>query len=534
MRLAWLLFGIVACVLLIACADAAGLLMARADERQREVAIRQAIGASRWRIARQLLVESLLISGLGAALGLVFALWLSDVLAALAPPGFVLPPETASPVGGARVLVFTVGAAALTGLLFGMAPALRGSKVDLISALKSEIRFVRTIGGRFRMRYAFVVFQVALSTILLVGSALLLRTLWNAYHVDPGFDAAHMLVGSVDVAKQGYDEERGALVYERILDEVRAIPGVRSAAIGRSVPVQESGMISSVEIEGLELPSDEVADLNPVGVGYFSTIGVSVLKGRAFDASDVEDGPPVTVVNQAFADKYWPGQDPIGKRVMSLGGKTGAEVVGVVANHKTRSVREEPQPVMYACAAQFYMPRMTIVLRTESDPAAAAGELRAAVSRVDPEMPLFGIRTGEERFGLVLAQERVVAGLLVTFAGIAVLLAASGFYALFSFLMRLRTREFAIRMALGASRGDLIGAVVGRSATFAALGVGAGLVAAFLLAGVLSELLFGVAPLDPASFAAAALLLLAVPTVASYMPARRAARVDPAKALRHE
>lgn len=533
-RIAWLLFGIVACVLLIACADAAGLLMARADERQREVAIRQAIGASRWRIARQLLVESLLISGLAAALGLVFAMWLSDVLATLAPPGFVLPPETASPVGGARVLAFTATAAALTGILFGMAPALRGSKVNLISALKSEVRFVTTLGGRFRMRYTFVVFQVALSAILLVGSALLLRTLWNAYHVDPGFDAAHLLVGSVDVAKQGYDEERGAQIYERVLEEARAIPGVRSASLGRSVPVQTSGMISSVEIDGLELPSDEVADLNPVGPNYFSTLGVAVLRGRTFDASDVKDGPPVTVINQAFADRYWTGQDPVGKRIKSLGGETGAEVVGVVANYKTRSLREEPQPVMYACAAQFYMPRMAVVLRTDGDPATIAGELRAAVSRVDPEMPLFGVRTGEERLGLVLAQERVVAGLLVTFAGIALLLAASGFYALFSFLMRLRTREFAIRIALGAARRDLIGSVVARSAAFAGLGVGVGLAGACLLAGVLSELLLGVPPLDPTSFAAAALLLLAVPTIASYLPARRAARVDPASALRHE
>jgi predicted permease len=534
-RLAWLLFGIVACVLLIACADAAGLLVVRAEERQREIAVRQAIGASRWRIVRQLLAESLLVSSLGAILGFALALWLSDVLVALSPAGFALPPEVASPVGSARVLTFTAVAALVTTILFGTVPALRGSKVELTPSLKNELRLVSVGGGRFRGRYLFVVLQVALSAVLLVGAGLLLRTLWNAYQTDPGFAPSGLLVASIDVAKQGYDEASGRAVYARLLEEARAIPGVRSAALARSVPVQRGGMRSSVEIYGLDLPPEERADLNVVGPDFFATLGVPLLQGRVFAPSDVEESPAVVVVNEAFADRYWPGQDVIGKRLKSIGpeGK-GSEVVGVVANFKLRSLREEPTPTMFAPAGQFYFPRMSVVVRAEGDPAALAGPLRAAVSRIDPQMPVFNVRTGDEQLGLVLAQERVVAGLLVTFAAIAILLAATGFYALFAYLTRLRRREFAIRIALGARRVELVASVVRRGALFAAIGTTVGLAAAGALSGVLADLLFGVAPLDVASYAGAGVLLIAVAAIASYLPARRAARVDPAVALRHE
>lgn len=535
-RLAWLLFGIVACVLLIACADAAGLLVVRAEERQREVAIRQAIGASRWRIVRQLLLESVLVSGLGAVAGLAFANWLSDLLVALSPAGFALPPEVASPVGSPRVLAFTALIAVLTAILFGTVPALRGSKVELTPSLKDEVRVVTVGRGRFGLRYAFVVLQVALSAVLLVGAGLLLRTLWNAYRVDPGFESSGLLVASVDVAKQGFDEAGGRAVYERLVEQARAIPGVQSAALARSVPIQRVGMRSSVELGDVELPEDEHADLNVVGPDFFATMRIPVLRGRAFEASDLEGSQPVMVVNQAFADRYWPGQDAVGKRIKNIGpeGGAGSEIVGVVANFKAHSVREEPAPVMFAPAAQFYLPRMSVVVRTEGDPSTLVGPLRAAAAQIDPDMPVFNVRTGDEQLGLVLAQERVVAGLLVTFAVIAILLAATGFYALFAYLTRLRAREFAIRVALGAGRRNLVGLVVAPGAAFAALGAALGLVAAGALSGVLSDLLFDVAPLDPASFAAAGLLIVAVAALACYFPARRASRVDPATALRYE
>jgi putative ABC transport system permease protein len=468
------------CVLLIACADAAGLLAVRAEERKREVAIRQAVGASRGRIVRQLLFESLLVSALGAMVGLVFAVWLSGILVALAPPGFVLPTETASPVIGTRVLFFTMSAAMLTAILVGPAPAVGGSKVDLTPMLKNQARFVSGVAGRFRLRYAFVVLQVALSAVLLVGAGLLLRTLWNAHRVDLGFETAHLLVGSVDVGKQGYDETERRSVFARLIDEVRAMPGVRAAGLARTVPVQRSVMRMAATIDGIDLPPNEETDLNVVGPDFFAALGVQV-RGRDFDASDTEQSSAVAIVNQAFADRYWPGGDAIGKHLNGIVSGKSAEIIGVVANFKLRSLREGPTPVMYAAAAQFYLSRMTIAVRSESDPAAAMG-----------------------------------------------------FYALFCYLTRLRTREFAIRVALGAGRADLVGLVVGKSATFAALGIVVGLGAAFLLSQALADLLLGVAPLDPTSFVASALLLLAAPIVASYIPARRAAHVDPAGALRHE
>jgi predicted permease len=295
-------------------------------------------------------------------------------------------------------------------------------------------------------------------------------------------------------------------------------------------------MRSSIELSDVDLPEDEQADLNVVGPDFFATMGIPVLRGRAFEASDLESSRPVMIVNKAFADRYWPGQEAVGKRIKNIGpeGGEGSEIVGVVANFKAHSVREEPAPVMFSPAGQFYLPRMSVVLRTDGDPSALAGPLRAAVARIDPEMPVFNVRTGDEQLGLVLAQERVVAGLLVTFAAIAVLLAATGFYALFAYLTRLRTREFAIRVALGAGRAGLVGSVVARGAAFAALGAGIGLVAAGALSGALADLLLGVAPLDPTSFAAAGLLLVAVAALASYVPARRASRVDANVVLRYE
>jgi putative ABC transport system permease protein len=532
-RMAWILVGIVACVLLIACVDAAGLLLARGEERQRELAIRVALGASRGRVVRLLLIESLLIAASAAVLGLVVAAWVTDIFVALAPPGFALSPDTLSPVGGWRVVAFTGGAAVLVALLFGVLPALRASKVDLVPALKSEARFVPHVGGRVPLRSAFLVLQVGLSVVLLAGAGLLLRTLWNAYQVDPGFDPSKLAVASVDLGPQGYGRDQGREAIARILENVRALPGVRSAALARSVPVQRGGMQTSLQFEGVEENPDDWADLNSVGPGFFSTLGVPLLRGRDFTDADTKDTPEVVVVNKAFAERYWPGQDPIGKRIMNYGTK-GAEVVGLVADFKTRTLRAPAPPTVFASYAQFYMPRMTIVVRTVSDPAPVLASIQTAVSRVDPRLPAFDRRTGEEKLGVVLAQERIVAWLLVTFAGLAALLTATGFYGAFAYQTRLRTREFAIRMALGARRLDLVRGVLGRGVALAAVGVALGLAAAFALSGVLASLLFDVAPSDPASFAAAALLFIALPALASYLPARRASRIDPAEALRDE
>lgn len=532
-RMAWLLLGIVACVLVIACVDAAGLLLARGEERRRELAIRQAIGASRTRVVRQLLVESLLISAIAGLLGLVVAGWVGDAFAALAPPGFALSPGTMSPIGGWRVLAFTSAVAAAVAVVFGTIPALRASKVDLVPALKSEVRYVPAPGGRLSLRSVFLVVQVGLSVVLLAGSALLLRTLWNAYHVDAGFDARMLAVASVDLAREGYEEDRAYQALDEIMANVRALPGVRSAALARSVPIDRTGMRTSIEFEGVEPNPNDEADLVPVSPGFFSTLGVPVLRGRDFLETDTKDHPEVVVVNRAFVERFWPGQDPIGKRIKNYG-TNGAEVVGVVADFKLHTLREPAPPAVFVAHKQFYMPRMTIVVRAASDPAAVLGSIQTAISRVDPNLPAFDLRTGEQKLGVALAWERIVTWLLVAFGGLAALLTATGFYGAFAYQTRLRLREFAIRMALGARGTDLLRSVLARGVGLAALGVAVGLVAAYGLAGFLSSLLFGVEPVDPLSFAFAALLLVAIPAAASFAPARRASRVDPARALREE
>jgi putative ABC transport system permease protein len=532
-RIAWLLFGIVSCVLLIACVDAAGLLVARGEERQRELAIRLAVGASRWRLVRQLLLESLIVSGVAAIAGLLVAGWIADLFAALAPPGFLLSPEVASPVAGPRVLIFTAAVAVLVGLLFGTLPSMRASKVDLVPALKSEVRFVAPRGPRVPLRSVFLVVQVGLSVVLLAGAILLLRTIWNAYHVDPGYETAHLGVATVDLARQGYDRAEAQAVFARILDEVRALPGIRQAALSYSVPVSASGMRTSIEFDGVEPDPEAEAELVPVGPGFFATLGVPVLRGRDVLPSDTNESAPVLVVNSAFAERFWPGEDPIGKRIANAA-PNGAEVVGVVGDYAMRSLRGSVPPAVFMPHTQFRTQRMTIAFRAVGDPAAMAAGVQAAVARIDPELPVYDVGTGESKVGVALAQERVVAWLLGTFATLAAVLTATGFYGAFAYQTRLRRREFAIRAALGARSVDLLASVLRRGVTLASVGVAVGVLGAFVLSESLASLLFGVTSSDVASFFGAAALLVAVPALACYLPARRASRVDPAASLREE
>jgi predicted permease len=530
-NVAWLLFGIVGCVLLIACADAAGVLVARGEERQREIAIRQAIGASRWRIMRQLVLENLIVALVAAAAGLLVATWMTSAFEAMAPISFMLSPETVTPVTGSRVLAFAVGVAMVVGLVFGTLPALRASSVQLVPSLKSETRQVTAAGFKMRLRSVFLAIQVALSVVLLAGAGVLLQSLWNAYHTDAGYDADRIATAAVDLGRQGYDRERGERAFAEILERVRATPGVESASLARSVPIHRGGIQTSVEFEGREPDPEAMAELNPVVPGFFDTIGVPLLQGRDLSPADTKDSPEVVVVNRAFAERYWPGENPIGKRITNWGEK-GAEVVGVVADYRMRSLRDPAPPALFVSHAQFYVPRMTIVAKTTGDPAVLLPAISAAVLRVDPELPAYDAGTGEQKLGVALARERIVALLLVAFAGLAMLLSAMGFYGAFSYSTRLRSHEFAIRVALGAQRGDLIRIVIRGGVLLAVVGVAGGLAASYGLSGVLSSLVFGLQPADPVSFAAAALALVTVAAVACYVPARRAARVDPAAALR--
>jgi predicted permease len=530
-----LLLGVVGLVLLLACADAAGLLLVRAERRGREISIRRALGATPGCILRQLLVESLLLAVLAAAGGLALASWTLDLIRALAPRGFPIPLAAVTGLGDGRILLFTLSVSALAGVAFGLVPALHAARSALLPGLKNEPAAPLVRRWRVSLRDGLVLVQVALAAVLLVGAGLLLRTLQQTSAVDPGFSSDGRLVASVALGLQGYDSERGAPFYERLLEETRALPQVRAAALAGSVPVQPEGMGTSVEPEGYPTTPDEapVVPLNVVTPGYFAALGIPVLRGRDFSASDTDGAAPVVIVNEAFAKAYWPGQDAVGRRILNLGPK-GGFVVGLVHDTKIHGLREEPQPAVFVPLAQFYLPTMTLLVHADGDPRAAIASVVAAAGRLDKDLPLFGIQTLHERLGVALAQERLLAVLLGTFAGIALILAAAGLYGVTSYATDLRTREFGIRSALGASPRNVLGLAVRGAVLVSVVGLLLGLLGASALVGSFRSLFFGIGPFDPLTFGGIALLLAAVTLIAAALAARRATRVDPLICLRSE
>ncbi len=533
MTMSWVLLGVVGLVLLIACADAAGLLLVRAEQRQREMAVRAAMGATRWRLLRQLLTESLVLAGVATLAGLVVALWSAEGLLAVLPDDFPLAPAMRGPIGEPRVLLFTMASALVAALAFGLAPAWRASRPNLVPALKQD---VPTLGRarRLSLRHAFVVGQIALSVLLLVGAGLLLRTVRAFGAIAPGFETERVLVASVDVALQGYDEARGRRFFEDINARIAALPGVAHAALGRMVPVNRSGMRVSFEVAGqpkaAETPS---ADFNPVSHGFFAALGIQVVQGRDFTAADGPAGPQVVIVNRALAERYFPGGSAVGQHMDDFGPMgTDAEIVGVVENARYRSLRDEAAPMIYSAYPQFYMPRMSLVVQTTLPPAALQQAVVAAAASIDPDLPLFQMRTMPERLRASLAVERLLAWLLSAFAALAVFLAAAGLYAVVSFTTTLRTREFGIRVALGATARHLRQLVVGQTLWLVGIGLALGLALALASARALDSLLFGVASTDVVTYLVVGVLLLGVGMAAAQWPARRAARVNPVNALR--
>ena len=537
-RISWLLFGMAGLVLLIACADAAGLLLLRSERRRREIGVRLALGASRRQLARQLFVESLLLAGLGAVAGLFFAVWAGDLLASAVPPEFTLPVGAASAILDIRALAFAAGAAFFSALLFGLAPAARAGRLDVLTSLKdvSGPRLPR----RLTLRDALVVGQIALTAVLLVGAGLMGRTLAREARVDPGFEPAGKLEASIDLSKQGYDRERGGAFLPELLTRLRAIPGVRSAALGRTVPVQSSGMRTSIESDGYTPAAGEIpqADLNIVTPGFFETLGTRLVAGRDFDARDTPTSTQVAIISESMARRFWPGvKNPVGRRIMNLGPPgVGGEIIGVVKDVRFRSLRRAPDPTIYVPVSQFYSPRMMLLLDSAAgvDPAALRKPLADAVGALDAELPLFHVRTLEDKLGLSLGQGRLLAWLVGAFAVLALVLAATGLYGVVSYATQARTREFGIRLALGAQAGSVRRLVLSRGVRFAAAGLAAGLAAAAALTRFAAPLLFGISPFDPASYLVAAAILGGAVLAASAVPAERAARVDPMTALRTE
>ncbi len=536
---AQLLMAIVASVLLIACANVANLFLARATRRQRETAVRLAVGAGRIRIIRQLLTESLVLGLAGGVAGLGLAFGLARVLIPLGLPSALQGSLNVSTVAvDLRVLGFTLVTALLTGLLFGVIPAIQSTRPDLVSSLKASdaVGQMRTASRRYGIRDLLVVLQLAASLVLLVTAGLFVRSTIAAYNTDIGFNVDGVFLASLDLGRQGIAEEPGLLFYDELLGRLRALPGVESAAIAMSVPVDPAGARVTVSPEGYEARDGEDMELNfnVVSDQYFATLEVPIVRGRGFTPADDADAPQVIVVNQTFAEKFWPGADPIGKRVVG-GGPTPPtfEVVGVALDGRYRAVREDPMPYMYFPAAQAYQPVINVAVRA-GEPLAVGPLLRAEVRALQPTMPVYGVRLLREHFGAALAQERSTATMIGVLGVLALALAAVGVYGVVTYAVSQRAREFGIRTALGARAGDVIGLVLGRGARLAVAGIVLGTAVALGLSSIVARFISGISPTDPLTIVGVVIALAIVVLVASYVPALRATRVDPIKVLRYD
>ena len=536
------LLGAVGLVLLIACANVANLLLARAAARHREMAIRTALGASRWRVVRQLLTESLLLAALGGTGGLLLALWGVDLLIAASPINI---PRLGDTGLDTSVLAFTVGVSLLTGLVFGLAPAFHASRVDLNEALKEGGRSASEGRARQRMRGLLIVSEVALSLVLLVGAGLLMRSFVRLRDVNPGFDAQNVLTTGLSLAKAKYPgaaEQR--IAFNDILTRVRALPGVESAALIYPLPFGGSSTSNTFVIEGRPPARAEdkpAANYRLTSADYFKTLAVPATRGRALTERDDERAPLVVVVNESFARRFFAGEDPLGKRILIERGDTdwshqpAREIVGIVGDVHSEGLDVAAGPEFYVPYAQAPEAYMDLVVRTSTANVAGMGAgLRDAIRQVDREQYVPTIESLTQLVADSFARRRFDALLTGLFAGVALLLAAVGIFGVVSYSVTQRTHEIGLRMALGAQRGDVLRLVLGQGLRLVLGGIAAGLVASFALTRVLADLLYGIKPTDPLTFAAVSVLLTSVALLACYIPARRATRVDPMVALRYE
>jgi predicted permease len=529
-----MLMGMVGLVLMIACANVANLLLARASSRQREVAVRLALGASRARLIRQLLVECLVLSLAGGALGLALSVWTSEVLVRAIPFGAAARVLSTTP--DLRIGVFALALSVLTALVFGLAPALQSTRPELAPTLKNEAGTVLGGAAPFRFRKGLVVAQVTLSLLLLIGAGLFTRSLMNLRRLNPGFEPQSLLTFSIDPSLNGYPLERRLAVLKQVQDEIAAEPGVRSVSMAEVALMTNSDESSTVAVEGYEAKEGE--DMNPnfngVGTQFFSTLGIPLLAGRDFTEADRLGAPRVAIVNETFARYFFGDKDPLGRRFSRGRNKEkDIQIVGVVKNGKAASLREQPRRFVYVPYAQDPdVGAMTLYARSAMDPEALAPRLRALVQKVDPTLPVKNLKTMSTQIGESLFAERLVAALSAAFGLLATLLAALGLYGVMSYAVSLRTREIGIRVALGAVRGRVLRMVLKEVAVLAVIGVALGLPSGYGLGRLVESQLFGLTARDPVTFVAATLTLLATALVAGYLPAARAARVEPMEALR--
>ena len=531
------LLSAVALVLLIACANVANLLLARATARTREMAVRVSLGATRWRIARQLLTESILLSVIGAITGIALAAYGIRFIDRLPLAGI---PRIEEVSLSWRVLSFTAALTVFTGLLFGFMPALRAYAMGMAAGLREGAR--GSVGQR-RLNAALVAVQFALSLILLIGAGLLLKSFQRLAAVDLGFNPEQTLTMVATLPAAKYPNQEQALnFYNRALEELRNAPGIKSAGLTTNLPFGEGGNVDGFIIEGQEPPSggnvsesaQTQTEIQSVSPGTFQALGIPLLQGRDVQASDTSNTTRVVIIDEPLARRFWPNGDALGRRIETTGDRVWMTIVGVVGGIRHVSLAEEKSPHIYMPLAQAPAPRASFVVRTDGPSAAALATFRAAIRRVDPDMPLFRVRPWTELIGDTLSTQRLTNILLTAFAVLALLLAAVGIYSTMSLYVSSRTKEFGIRLALGAQPGRLRLAVLAQAMLLTAAGVVVGIVGALALTRSISSLLFGVSARDPLVFTFIPLLLVIVSLLACYLPARRATKVDPLIALRYE
>jgi predicted permease len=542
----YLLLGVVGMALLVACANVANLLLARAAARHKEIGVRLALGASRWRLMRQLLTESVLLAGVGGALGLVFAMWIKDGSLSVGDWG----PRNLEPKLDWRVLAFTFSLSFVTGVVFGLAPAWRATKVDLTPALKDSGRG-SSAASRSLLSRGLVVVQVALSLLLLVGAGLFVRTLLNLQRVDPGFNPKNLLLFRVSPSLSGYKDERLVTLYERMAERLEALPGVSKVTFTNTALLSQGANTRGFYLrETLNAAPDANGRIKPTGSSHtlygrenmLETLEIPLLAGRSFSKQDDERAPKVVVVNQAFANKYFAGENPVGKRLAFDSKKPDEyEIVGFAKDAKYARQRDDTPPTMYLPWRQTIGAmgfRNTFELRTTGDPSAAIAAVRGAVREVDENLPLTNVETQVERAEKTLRMERLFAKLVTLFGLLAQQLAAIGLFGVLAYAVSQRTHEIGIRMALGASQSDVLKMIVKQGMALSLLGVALGLGGAYVLTQYLeswlglSKMLYGIQPNDPLTYGVVAALLTIVALIACYLPARRATKVDPMIALR--
>ena len=540
-RAVFVLLGAVGFVLLIACANVANLLLARAAAREPEMAVRTALGAGRGRLVRQLLTESIILALVGAAFGLLLAVWGVEFLTSLKPQGI---PRLDNILIDGAVVLFTMAIAVVTGVLFGVAPAFTATR-GLTASLKEGGRGAVTARGGARLRGALVVAELALAVMLLAGAGLLMRSFIKLQAVDPGFRPEQALTFELTLPEARYKEDPQIIsFFDRLLPRLRALPGVRAAAAVMGLPLSGMDFVISFEVEGRppvppsQRPAMQVRVATP---DYFSTIGIPLKRGRGFSDDDRQGTTPVVLITETAARMFFPNEDPIGKTIKlgwGRGGgarrRAGGEVVGIVGDVKEAGLDEPNPPHIYMPLRQWPVGFMSIVVKTATPPPTLADAARTEVYAVDPNLPVSNVRTLDEIVARSISQPRFYMLLLAIFAGVALALAAIGIFGVLSYAVAQRTREIGIRMALGAQQHTVIGLVVREAMLLVAFGVASGTIAALVLSRTMTKMLFSVAPTDPATFAIVAAGLLAVALLASYLPARRATRVDPVVALRTE